>query len=259
MANDFSEDDNCKCLYKFEEGALGVDSKGSDTLTIYGTPVADTGDFREGLACVNFEESNPDILYRLDDDLTSGFPGKVGESNTTFSVTLWAKYEELHSTDIDFIIAKHGAGGNNHLRSWCIGIDKDDSKILIRWGYSSGWENYEYRIDHALTVNEWFHLGVVFDSSNNLCYARLYDENDSSTTTMTEAPAEALHSDEAGFYISGAQGYGYNYFDGRVDEVVIFTDVLTPTEIDAIRNGTYSGAGVKIPIMLHHYKQIGGL
>jgi hypothetical protein len=50
-----------------------------------------------------------------------------------------------------------------------------------------------------------------------------------------------------------------NYWDGLLDEIVIFNDVLTANEIDSIRMGIYPTAPGKAPIKLHHYKMAGGL
>jgi hypothetical protein len=40
--------------------------------------------------------------------------------------------------------------------------------------------------------------------------------------------------------LGNGQG-GFGYLNGNLDEVVIFDDVLTTDEIDAIRGGTYGG------------------
>ena len=56
MANDFTNDANCKALWNFDDGALTTDSKGTNTLTNSGV-TADTVDFKEGNASGDFKAS----------------------------------------------------------------------------------------------------------------------------------------------------------------------------------------------------------
>ena len=55
MANDFSGDSNCVALWRFENGALTADSKGTNTLTDVNTVGSDTVDYKEGSGCADFE------------------------------------------------------------------------------------------------------------------------------------------------------------------------------------------------------------
>ncbi len=49
----------------------------------------------------------------------------------------------------------------------------------------------------------------------------------------------AMNVDDAMFVIGGVDGLWYQTTNGLMDEVVIFNDVLTTTEIAKIRAGTY--------------------
>ena len=54
VGSDFSADANCVALWRFEDGALTTDSKGTNTLTNVNTVIAKTTDFKEGISCGEF-------------------------------------------------------------------------------------------------------------------------------------------------------------------------------------------------------------
>jgi len=82
--NDFSGDANAVALYNCEPGALGTDSKGSTDLTVRFIGSNDTL-FKQGLGSAS-NTGSPYQLWIADADLPSGFPGKSGEANNTFSI-----------------------------------------------------------------------------------------------------------------------------------------------------------------------------
>lgn len=92
MANDFSADERCKALWKFESGALTTDSEGTNTLVASASPpTADTTNYREGAASALFTSADSQCYSIADASLDSGFPWKNGESNLDGSFCFWAK------------------------------------------------------------------------------------------------------------------------------------------------------------------------
>jgi len=76
VANIFTNDSNCKALWRFENGALTTDSKGTNTLTNNNTVVADTVNFKEGAASANLESSSSQYFSITNANLNAGFPLK---------------------------------------------------------------------------------------------------------------------------------------------------------------------------------------
>ena len=63
MANDFSSDANCVALWRFEDGALGTDSIGTNDIGLRGytyQPVADTNVYKEGASSAHLQAGTID-------------------------------------------------------------------------------------------------------------------------------------------------------------------------------------------------------
>ena len=94
MANDFSGDANCVALWRYESGALDVDSIGGNDLTASGIfPTANTTDYKEGAGSADFEKGSFQYLRRNDVNLDAGFPLKSGDANKKISVCSWFQME----------------------------------------------------------------------------------------------------------------------------------------------------------------------
>ena len=95
----------------------------------------------------------------------------------------------------------------------------------------------------ALTPNQWNHIAVVRDLTNN--QIRWY-VNGVRTATVTASynPAAA---DNLPAYIG--RGYEYNY-QGRIDETAIFNEALQEVHVKAIASGELS------PLTMMHYRSI---
>lgn len=240
MANDFSGDANCVALYRFESGALTTDSKGTNTLTSNGTPVSDTTNYKEGSGSVDFEASDTgDYFSRADADLSSDFPFKSGTSNTTFSFVFWYKAETLSGA----VVSKYSATSGG--RSLEI---RPATSIDLLLGYNSG--NSVETISHAsaLSTGRWYHVGVAVDGATGNYRIRIWDDTAGAIlgTDKTGTAANALYLNTRVFAIGSRAGSPW--LDGLLDEVAVFNDVLSATEIDAIRAGTYAAGSTPVTI-----------
>lgn len=237
MANDFSTDANCVAVWRFENGALTADSKGSNTLTSNGTPVSDTVDFKEGAGCVDLELSDVDYYSITDASLDAGFPLKNGDTNKKISVCAWFK---LESVSVAQYIYMKGAHSTNK-RSFAVYFDGTKLNILL--GITSG-TAYE-TITHAssLTTGRWYHCGATFDDASKAYNIRIWDDTAAAIagTDKTGTSTNNVNVADAALQI-GARDAGNAPLDARLDEVVVFKDILTADEIDAIRAGTYVGS-----------------
>jgi hypothetical protein len=240
LANDFSGDPNCKALWKFDNNAN--DSKGGNDLTAVNSPSYDSGDKKEGTHSIDLEASSVQYLYRADADLDAGFPGKSGTGEQSFSICVWVNLEQVSGTR--GIVEKLDIGSGH--RTFALYMVNATLRLYI--GYNSG-ANYSYMdFDTGLSAGVWYHIAVVYDASDNGMKLRVWDDN-----------AGALLDDNKEGMVSGdmsptaapleigrhniSDGYPY---DGKIDEVVFFNDVLTDDEIDQIRAGTYGA--VELPV-----------
>lgn len=81
-------------------------------------------------------------------------------------------------------------------------------------------------------LNDWHHIAVTHDSSNNyVIYVDGVSEASGTTVNIDSGVAPGLGS--------RIGGYTPGFVDGSMDEVMIFNRSLSPTEIEQIYNSTY--------------------
>jgi hypothetical protein len=237
-ANNFATDSACKALWKFEDGALTTDSKGTNTWSNTGC-AADTSNYREGAASVDVEAG--DTMTIADGSLDAGFPLKNGDTNKKISVCLWIRPDVLPAAWAEYSIYEKGLSSNT-TRSFVVSITRVDggatTRVSMRIGYNSG-GSFEQKIAStpALTANQWYHVGVTFEDSSKAYLIRVYDYTAATAYTASGTTTNNINVATGVLSLSSAAQY-----DGRVDELVVFNDILSAAEIDQIRGGTYGGA-----------------
>jgi hypothetical protein len=238
MANDFSGDSNCVALFKFDNNAN--DSKGGNDLTAVNSPSYDSSDKKEGTHCIDLEKASTQYGTIADGDLDAGFPGKSGTSEQSFSICLWVKAESLAASA--GLIDKYLTGSNE--RTFQL-ILNSSCKPFFAIGYNGGASSSSIVFGTALSTSIWYHIGVVYDASDNSMKIRVWDDNAGALLDSNAAGTADgdMSPDSAPFEIGRAYGLDSYAFDGKIDEVVVFKDALTDSEIDQIRAGSY-GAGV---------------
>lgn len=247
-ANDFSADANCCAFWGFEDGALTTDSIGTNTLSTGNSPVADTVNYKEGAASVDLEKDDTDYLYITDGDLDAGYPHKSGDTNKKISICFWIKFETIPASYASNIYYK--------------GIGLNKNSFRIRALYSGGNVTFNLSIgiragltcesvDHgtAISADVWYHVGMTHQDSDKYYKMRIWDDNASALLGGAEVTGNFTNSmniENGDLYLSSTTS---NYeFDGLIDEMVVFNDILSSAEIDQIRAGTYgatppTGAG----------------
>lgn len=254
MANDFSGDSNCVALYNFESGALTTDSKGTNTLTAYNTPVA-SSTHKEGSYSADFEHGDNDSYYILDSNLSSNFPLKNGGSYKDFSVCLWAQFESIY--DQNGMVNKYDTV--NGYRSFSIRCYTGGIRVFI--GYNSGASFETLYEGGSITTGRWYHLGFTYEYTtrawklvvwDDTASSKLIDTSGTSTNTISVAPSSFGLG--CGWFNSTTQPNADSTSDGLIDELVVFNDILSAGEIDQIRAGTY-GAGGSTSKPWYYYRQ----
>ena len=121
----------------------------------------------------------------------------------------------------------------------------DGSKAVLQYvkGYNSGGSATATNHTRALVSGQWYHIGLTYDDTDHSVVMRLWDATAGTVYEVTDTHANAMEPDGGNedlmignLQITAAQ---YYEFDGWMDEVVFFNDVLTSAEIDEIRQGIY--------------------
>ena len=236
--NNFDGDVNCKALWNFASGAMTTDSKGSNTLTDHNSVTEDTTNCKQGLCSANFESGSSQYFDITDADLDSSFPLKNGGTDKKISICCWIRPESwgVYTT----IVSKYGNDANT--RSFWLYVYGGFVYLRISKDGAGGGSLETINHASALTVDQWYHIGVIYDVAAKTVKIRIYDDTagailgtDKEHTFTNEcyigiAPFEIGHI---------ASASAPRYADGNMDEIVIFNDLLTYDEIDEIRSGTY--------------------
>jgi len=172
-----------------------------------------------------------------DASLDAGFPLKNGDTNKKISVCYWIRPATLtlNIWTVDVLIKS--ASGKT---SWTTALNINTAKPLMSIGYSGGtaWEP-KVAANPAVLAGRWYHVGVTYDDSDKSYRIRVWDENAATVYETTGNTTNNINVEDAKLQLVGP----YGTFDGAIDELVVFNDVLTAKEIDCIRQGKYPKCG----------------
>lgn len=241
--NDFSADPACVALWRFEPDELTTDSIGSNTLDIAEAPDVDTVEFREGEGAADTQYG----YFRLDDaDLDPGFPLKSGTATPEMSITFWMKAREGSTQATGAVMYAKGAEMGPYAYSFAVGLRElagaGSGTIVLNVGTGDGTNMYKYDavLPKMIQRDQWYHLTVTYQEetpTSGTLKLYVYDPSDDTVVTSTIVSAKIPVFN--GPLAIGKLRWGTSRFNGWIDEVAVFNDVLTPAEIDLIRQGSY--------------------
>lgn len=245
--NDYSEDANCVALWSHEGGALLTDSIGSNTLVeVFTAPTSDQVNYQEGAGSCDYEADGLWCFCTIiNAKLDAGFPGKDGTSNTTFSICVWIKPESLPASGSHYIASKVGTNEN----SYSIRLTYNAGTVYPELGVSqSGIDWVWYTYGTGIVAGNWYHIGATYEGGTYAYRLRIYDlTNTQILGTEITGTGPGDFNCDTGSFATAAINTTIPEYDGLMDELVVFNDVLSADEIDAIRSGTYPPLSAGIP------------
>ena len=254
-ANDFSGDPNVVAFYKMEvadfdnpaNNKLYDHSGNANVLSITGAnadPTADTVNYKEGAASCYFNPAATTCWgYRTDGNLSSDFPLKVGYANpVAASVAFWFRAAALPTLGEQYIglVAKYHS--SNERSFMVLLFYNSGTPILGFWkGHTSGTASESTNHTTTISADQWYHVALTYNDTTGAVVFRVWDETAGTVLEVTDTHNEAISLEDTPFTLGvwGELSMQDLNFDGRLDEVVVFDDVLTADEIDEIRAGTY--------------------
>jgi hypothetical protein len=236
-ATDYTQDPYCQGAWLFEEG-VGVTVEDSSAY-------CNTGAFQnEGNPAWSTETPGAFSNYCADFDggndvVNVGSDSSLDDVNT-FTYVAWIKPEGTPGYSIGYIFCKgHGSGINKGIRDNDIGSgDQDQLRAHVD---ADTTDAATYSPRHAIADGAWYHLAVTYDDTGDR-YLRVYLDG-----------VEVTESGQAAGIVSGDSGhslllgnnatYGFYAFNGKLDEMALFSRILSAAEINDIMNNGLKGSG----------------
>ncbi len=152
-----------------------------------------------------------------------------------FSVAGWFNRDTF--TADHTIIGKRGSQANG-LQGWLVWLDDATDKLTFE-SCDAATTCDEYMIESAstFTTTGWNHFVVVWDDDNE-ANTKIYINGVGETVTKTGTFANIgdLSSNARNLRIGAESSGTSNFFDGKLDELMIFSHVLSPQEVKTIYN-----------------------
>lgn len=236
IVNDTDLSTNLVSYYEMEEAtdATRTDSHGSNDLDVSNTVAQDaSGALNNG---ASFDRSNTETLGIADADQTGL------DLNSDFSFSLWLK---AGSRGIDNgLISKYHSGNSNRAFSWHIdsnaegpnNYDNVGDLFVGTNGLTNNmviWETDDELIEVG-DVGNWVHLAVTFDLSS--ATAVMYKNGVSIPVNLSQdaGTVNSIQNNDEPFRVGDGNQNGGDTCDGSIDEVAIYTKVLTTAEVRAL-------------------------
>ncbi|MFC1603893.1 hypothetical protein ACFL5F_02595, partial [Planctomycetota bacterium] len=234
----------CAAYWRFEEGALGSDSVGTNHLSVVG-PQANTNDFIEGGASAEFSGS-ADRLQCLDSYLDPGFPMKSDGINKDITTIQWIKFSEL-GPNVNEFWGKHKDGNVVYRLS-----AYDDGMIRISSGYEGGYINQETDwFPTPVQTDRWYFIASTYQYSDRSYRVQIYDytADDFLDDDLTGNFEYDINVGDVGdgFLVLSYPSSTFS-FKGLMDACIVFNRTLSVQELEDIRLGMFGGGNAALEV-----------
>ncbi len=188
--------------------------------------------------CRDFELGNSEYLYITDANQTGL------DITGDMTICAWIKPESIQ----EMVVVGKDVSGN---RAYILTVNTSD-KLQFSVFKSGGGES-NIASTASLTSGTWYHICGVYNSvGDGSSIMDLYIDGISDASQVTNAVSPIL--DSPSWFGIGAREYaGSNkYFDGLIDEVIVWNTCLTAAEVLAVKNITaYSYGGTDATFLLN--------
>ena len=173
--------------------------------------------------------------------------GNISALNGVTEAT-WMGWFNRSGSGTKYLMSTYGTGqiqffvlqGNNYITAYAgnsVGAQVTMSKANV-----TSW-----------TTGQWYHFAFVYDEaeSSDADKMKIYIDGVLQTNAVAGAALTSLNSSTASFEIGKLGGYTTNEFNGKIDEVAVFTSAKTQAEITSIYN---SGVPTTITGAVAHWR-----
>ena len=196
----------------------------------------DTSDKKESTASADFELDNSEYLNIADGSQTGlDITGDI-------SMAAWIKAESLTANGV--IIGKFNAGASNERSYNFLVINAGKLQATYSDDGTAGANHYlSFLTDNTvITTGTWYHVAVTFDISSETCVIYVDKVAKANTEQSGNSLGATLHNSTADFALGAdfSAGTSRQFFDGKIDDAIIYNKLLTSANITSIYNAPVS-------------------
>ena len=224
-APDYTADANCIAAYYFN-GASGTNetdrSANGYNLTIGSASISLGTDVPPGYA------GNSRDFESTDSDYFENTSLNIAGADQEISGACWIKFETTNATQC--LYGQYDLTGDQ--RSW-----RTIYSATHNYGFYVSTNGTSPTVNHKETIHfdpaTWYHLAFTYDDVQSIIYTN-------SVALSTNAHTDGFYDSTADFRV-GSTDSGVDYFDGLLDELIVFDRALSPAEISDIYNNGIDG------------------
>ena len=167
-----------------------------------------TSEIKEGIASCE-AVSGSDRILRVDSSLSSDFPGKNGQGNTSWSFVGWVYWDTsfLGSGDTFSLASKYVTNKRQYLLQ--ISNDAGTHKVQLSIGYNNG-VSFEAVIEYTgltFAADQWYHCAFTYDGPTKAGHIRIWDESGTTVHDDTATGAQTISDAEDQAFIICNNGF----------------------------------------------------
>jgi hypothetical protein len=182
-----------------------------------------------------------DQSVRLD-----AFNSVLNQGSRPYTISAW-----IYPTDMSALIGSHygagiiksiGNGGNGAQGDFYLSVASNGELVFTNWQGPGDQPGSRHYVDlgnpanTAITANQWYHVAGTWDGAANAMYINGAPQ----TFLSMNADGGYSASTYIGALISGAAHWQWT---GGIDEVRLYGQALSASQINALYSGTLSSAG----------------
>lgn len=219
---------NLELYAKYDDDLTDASGNGRDG-TGTGSPTYTTGKINNGVV---LNGSSQYVTH------TTGVPIA---SVSKFSVSVWFRPTSLGSYEVLF---NEGGGTNTQRTMLSLGGAGMGNSSSLGATVANGSNTYGYTATGKISTATWYHAVMVFDGTQTGDANRLKLYLDGAQETLTFVgsgiPSTTYNTAADNFHVGTVSGSSF-YFDGRIDELGVWSRDLSSAEVTELYN---SGSGL---------------
>ena len=160
----------------------------------------------------------------------------------SYSVSGWANFNSIPAST-QRLITKDNA--NDYSGGYSLNVNSTN----IYWQHNNG-SATAVGYAHSFSTGTWYHFTITYDSSTTTNNLKLYINGSNVSTSNAASPINGESSNYLFFGTYGSTSPSGQYFNGKLDQVRIYSSALSASDVEALVSET----NVPTANLTAHYK-----